>query len=155
MLRTMAVARKVPRLVLLGLLLLGLGSAHAYAQSCARSDFEAVVDDAAEALRQLNADNKPAFQDLLRKLKDKRGWDHDAYLREATPFVQDDTIDAYDQRSQDLLTDIANLGEEGSSSATPDCTLLAQLRDRMQDLVKAQTEKWSYMFTKLQTEIDK
>ncbi|MBU1210605.1 MAG: hypothetical protein KJ587_04935 [Alphaproteobacteria bacterium] len=141
--------------VVIGLLLVAIAHSGANAQSCARSDFEAVVDDAAEALRQLNSENKPVFQELLRTLKDKRGWDHDVYLREATPFVQDEKIDALDQRSQDLLTDIATLGEEGTAAPTPDCALLAELRQRMQELVTAQTAKWHYMFTKLRTEIDK
>lgn len=155
MLRTKAALTRLPVTLLIGLLLVGFAGATANAQTCARSDFEAVVDDAAEALRRLNAENKPVFQELLRTLKEKRGWDHDAYLREAAPFVQDEKIDALDQRSQDLLNDIANLGEEGTSAPAPDCALLVELRQRMQDLVAAQTEKWTYMFTKLRTEIDK
>lgn len=133
---------------------LASGRTHAQA-TCARSDFEAVVDDAAAALRRLNADNKPAFQELLRTLKEKRGWDHDTFLREATPFVQDENIDAYDQKSQDLLADIASVGEEGTSTQNPDCALLEKLRGQMQELVASQTAKWSYMFAKLQKEIDK
>ncbi|MCH9807687.1 MAG: hypothetical protein K0U74_08155 [Alphaproteobacteria bacterium] len=125
----------------------------ALAQSCARSDFEAVVDEAASSLRKLNAENKPVFQEMLRKLKDKHAWSHDVFMKNAEPFVQDETIDAYDQKSQDLLIDIATLGEEGSAAATPDCTLLDELRARMTDLVKAQTAKWSYMFAKLEKEI--
>lgn len=136
-------------------LMICVGGIPAGAQTCARTDFEAIVDDAAEALRQLNAKNKPVFQDLLRTLKEKRGWDHDVYLREAAPFVQDEQIDTYDRRSQDLLSDIANLGEEGTSAVTPDCALLAELRKRMQELVAAQKNKWTYMFAKLQNEIDK
>ena len=64
---------------------------------CAKADFEAVVDDAAGALRDLNLQNKPAFQEKLRQLKDKRGWSHDAFLKEAAPFVRDDKIAVYDQ----------------------------------------------------------
>ncbi len=44
------------------------------AAACKRADFEAVVDEAAAVLRDLNLKNKPAFQDKLRQLKDKRGW---------------------------------------------------------------------------------
>src|ERR1700730_8105308 len=47
------------------------------AKECAKADFEAVVDDAAAALRDLNLKNKPNFQEKLRQLKDKRGWSHD------------------------------------------------------------------------------
>lgn len=132
-----------------------LFASRAMAQSCARSDFEAVVDEAAGELRRLNAQNKPAFQELLRKLKVKRGWDQDVFLREAAPFVQDETIDRFDARAQELLFEIANLGEEGSSTQHPDCALLEKVRERMRQLVGSQSEKWSYMFAKLQNEIKK
>ncbi|MBU2582984.1 MAG: hypothetical protein KJ622_14835 [Alphaproteobacteria bacterium] len=155
MLRTKVLFAKPLLRLLMGVLMVCIGSVAAHAQTCARGDFEAIVDDAVEALRQLNADNKPVFQELLRTLREKRGWEHDVYLREAAPFVQDEKIDAYDQRSQDLLTDIANLGEEGTNAATPDCTLLVELRNHMQALVTAQKDKWNYMFTKLRNEIDK
>jgi hypothetical protein len=118
-------------------------------QVCAKADFEAVVDDAAGALRDLNMQNKPAFQEKLRQLKDKRGWSHDAFLKEAAPFVRDDKIAVYDQDSERLLTDISTLGQEGADAATPDCALLADLKSRMQTLVDTQTAKWTYMFAKL------
>jgi hypothetical protein len=118
-------------------------------QVCAKADFEAVVDDAAGALRDLNLQNKPAFQEKLRHLKDKRGWSHDAFLKEAAPFVRDDKIAVYDQDSERLLTDISTLGQEGADAPTPDCALLADLKTRMQTLVDTQTAKWTYMFSKL------
>jgi len=118
-------------------------------QVCAKVDFEAVVDDAAGSLRDLNMQNKPAFQEKLRQLKDKRGWSHDEFLKEAAPFVRDDKIAVYDQQSEQLLNDISTLGQEGADAATPDCALLADLKSRMQTLVDAQTAKWTYMFEKL------
>lgn len=119
------------------------------AQVCGKSDFEAVVDDAAGALRDLNMQNKPAFQEKLRQLKDKRGWSHDVFLKEAAPFVRDDKIAVYDQESERLLADISTLGQEGAEAPTPDCALLADLKQRMKTLVDTQTAKWSYMFQKL------
>jgi hypothetical protein len=118
-------------------------------QVCAKADFEAVVDDAAGALRDLNMQNKPDFQEKLRQLKDKRGWSHDAFLQEAAPFVRDDKIAVYDQDSERLLEDISTLGQEGADAPTPDCTLLADLQTRMHTLVDTQTAKWKYMFEKL------
>jgi hypothetical protein len=116
---------------------------------CEKAEFEAVVDEAAAALRDLNMQNKPAFQEKLRDLKDKRGWDHDAFLKQAAPFVRDDRIAVYDQESERLLTDISTLGQEGAEAPTPDCALLADLKKRMQTLVDTQTAKWTYMFQKL------
>jgi hypothetical protein len=120
-------------------------------QECAKSDFEAVVDEAAAALRDLNMKNKPEFQEKLRQLKDKRGWSHDQFLKDATPYVRDDKIAVFDQDSERLLNDISSLGQEGADAKTPDCALLLELRARMDVLVTTQTSKWTYMFEKLDT----
>lgn len=129
--------------------------AKAQAPACAKGDFEAVVDDAAAALRDLNAKNKPEFQDKLRQLKEKRGWTHDQFLKEAAPLVQDATIAGYDVKSTELLDAISTMGQEGSEAKTPDCALLQDLRGRMQTLVEAQTAKWTYMFGKVDGELAK
>lgn len=122
---------------------------------CAKADFEAVVDQAAAALRDLNIKNKPAFQEKLRGLKVKRGWSHDQFLKEAAPFVRDEQTAVYDQQSEELLREISSLGEEGSASAAPDCSLLVELTARMKVLVETQTAKWTYMFGKIDVELAK
>ncbi len=121
--------------------------------ACAKADFEAVVDEAAAALRDLNGKNKPLFQEKLRSLKSKRGWTHDQFLLEAAPFVRDEKIEAYDQSTDELLSAISTMGQEGAAANTQDCALLLELRARMRLLVETQTKKWSYMFGKIDTEL--
>ena len=135
--------------------LLGLAAASARAEDsqCAKTDFEAVVEQAAGALRDLNTKNKPLFQEKLRTLKVKRGWDHTQFLAEAAPFVRDDKIAVFDQSTDELLSAIASMGQEGAAAATPDCALLLELRARMKVLVETQTSKWTYMFEKIDTEL--
>lgn len=137
-----------------GLLLAAPAAAQAPAP-CVKADFEAVVDDAAAALRDLNQKNKPEFQDRLRTLKDKRGWSHDQFLKEAAPFVRDEQIAVFDQSSDQLLNDISTMGQDGAAAKTPDCALLAELRAKMAKLVDAQTSKWTYMFAKIDGELAK
>jgi hypothetical protein len=140
------------KLRLAGLLALSLAAA-AQAQTgtaptpgvCAKAAFEAVVDEAAAALRDLNFKNKPAFQEKLRRLKDKRGWSHDEFLKEGTAFVRDDKIAVFDQDSERLLSDISSQGQEGAEAKTPDCALMTDLRGRMKVLVETQTAKWAYV----------
>ena len=122
---------------------------------CAKSDFEAVVDEAAGALRDLNAANKPKFQEKLRQLKDKRRWAHEQFIREAAPLVADEKINAYDRQSNDLLEKIAMGGEAGAAAATPDCAVLDKLRASMKTLVETQSAKWTYMTAKLDAELAK
>lgn len=137
---------------------MGLSGAAVWAQApdaeaplplCAKIDFETAVDEAGAALRSLNATNKPLFQDKLRQLRDKRGWTTDQFLKEAAPFVEDEKINVWDEQAADLLDKITSMGQEGSASKSPDCALLAELRGTMKALVDTQTEKWTYMFGKI------
>ena len=123
--------------------------------TCTKSEFETVVDEAAAALRDLNAKNKPAFQDKLRQLKEKRHWSEDQFLNEAAPFVKDEQIETFDTQSNELLAKISSMGEEGSAAKTPDCAMLSELHAHMSVLVSTQTTKWTYMFGKLDVELGK
>ncbi len=135
-------------------LMLPAGASEAQS-ACAKADFEAVVDEAAGVLRDLNLKNKPAFQDKLRLLKEKRGWTHEVFLKEAAPFVRDDQIAALDKASEDLLAKISSMGQEGAEAKSLDCGVLAKLRGFMAELVGAQTAKWTYMFGKIDKELAK
>ena len=137
---------------LLGMAGAGLRAEEA-AATCAKADFEGVVEQAAGALRDLNSKNKPLFQEKLRGLKDKRGWTHEQFLTEAAPFVRDDKIEAFDLSTEGLLSSIASMGQEGASAKSPDCAVLLELRARMRVLVETQTARWAYMFEKIETEL--
>ena len=128
----------------------GPAAAQSPAQSCSKPEFESVVETAAATLRDLNARNKPGFQDKLRLLKDRRGWSTEQFLAEAAVYVQDERIADLDTRSSELLSRLNTMGEAGASAKTPDCKLLAELRATMKSLVDTQIEKWTYMFGKLE-----
>lgn len=117
--------------------------------SCERVEFETVVEVSATALHELNMHNKPLFQERLRRLKQQRGWSHDMFLKEATPFVRDETITVFDRTSEDLLKTISRMGQEGAAQSTLDCSRLIELRARMRLLVETQKSKWTYMFEKI------
>ena len=122
--------------------------------ACSKAEFEAVVDEAAGALRALNQQNTPVFQAKLRQLKDKRGWSHDQFMSQAAPLVRDETIAALDQKSEDFLQRITSGGQVAGGKA-PDCTLLAELRGTLKMLVETQKTKWAYMFEKIDQELRK
>ena len=142
--------------LVMGLLLapaLIASQAHAQAASCSKGDFESVVDQAAASLRDLTRQNTPQFQAKLRQLKDKRSWSNDQFMKEAEPFVRDDAIAGFDQKSEEFLGQIMSGGQSQSASATPDCALLLELRAAMKALVETQRTKWAYMFDKLDKEL--
>ena len=125
------------------------------AGSCSRADFEAAVGEAAQALRELNQVNKPTFQAKLRQLKAKRGWSHDQFLAEAAPIVQGQKIAGYDDEAAGFLARIEQLGAEGTSAASPDCSRLAEVRQSMTSLVDVQKAKWAYMFQRIGAELER
>jgi hypothetical protein len=96
----------------------------------------------------------PRVQEKLRALKEKRNWSHDDFI-EAKPFVRDEKTAVYDQTTDELLSAIASMGQEGAAAAAPDCALMLELRARMKLLVDTQSAKWSYMFQKLDGELAK
>lgn len=132
------------------------GATAAVADTCNRAEFESVVATASETLRDLTAEKKPIFQDKLRNLMEKRGWTYDQFVKQAAPLVADDKVGAYDQTSSDLLSKINRMGEAGTadvgSGSAPDCKLLHDLRATMAALVATQTEKWVYLFAKVDAE---
>ena len=106
-------------LVLAALLvaLFGARAALAQAPPCSKADFEAVVDEAAGALRGLAQQNTPHFQASLRQLKAKRGWSDDQFLKEAEPLVRDEKITGFDRTSEELLARITGAGQAGAAGA--------------------------------------
>jgi hypothetical protein len=144
--------------LMVGALLAGLAGADtvgAQPPQCSKAEFEAVVDEAAGALRDLARENTPQFQGRLRQLKAKRGWSDEQFLKEAEPLVRDDKIAGFDQQSEAFLSRITSGGQAGASSGQPDCALLAELRTAMRSLLETQKAKWAYMFEKIDKELGK
>ena len=138
----------------------GVGSAFsqtaAPAGQCAKADFEAVVNDAGAALRDLTQQNLPVLQGKLRQLKDKRSWSNEEFLKQAEPLVRDETVAGYDKKSEELVTRIAGGGGQGETAATaPDCTLLTSLQGDLKLLVDTQKAKWTHMLGKVDQELTK
>jgi hypothetical protein len=127
--------------------------ARAEAAICQRSDFEAVVDEAAAALRTLNQANRPHYQAKLRQLAAKRGWTLDQLTREGVELVRDQTITDFDQRSSELLERISGTSGVDRDGKTPDCRVLAEIRGHLRTLIETQRAKWAYMLEKVEREL--
>ena len=144
------------------LLVLMLGASRAalsqasQAATCAKADFEAVVNAAGAALRDLAQQNTPVFQAKLRQLKDKRSWSNDEFLKQAEPLVRDEKIAVYDKTSEELVARITGGGSQGETPAAgPDCALLTGLQADLKLLVETQQAKWTHMFAKVDQELAK
>lgn len=146
--------------VLLLALMLGISRAAlsqaAPAATCAKADFEAVVNAAGAALRDLAQQNTPVFQAKLRQLKDKRSWTNDEFLKQAEPLVRDEKIAGYDKKSEELVVRIAGGGAQGETAAAgPDCALLDGLQADLKLLIEMQQAKWTHLLARVDQELAK
>jgi hypothetical protein len=131
------------------------GTALSQGAACAKADFEAVVNAAGAALRDLTQQNTPVFQAKLRELKDKRSWSNDEFMKQAEPLVRDETIAGFDKKSEELVTRITGGGGRSEAEPAPDCTLLAGLQGDLKLLVETQQAKWTHMLAKVEKELAK
>jgi hypothetical protein len=122
--------------------------------ACGKADFEAVVNSAGAALRDLAQQNAPLFQAKLRQLKDKRNWSNDQFLQQAEPLVRDETIAGHDKKSEELVARITGGGGQAESAA-PNCALLAGLQEDLKLLLETQQAKWTHMFARIEQELAK
>jgi hypothetical protein len=121
---------------------------------CGKADFEAVVNAAGAALRDLAQQNTPVFQGKLRQLKDKRNWSNDEFLKQAEPLVRDDTTAGYDKKSEELVARITGGGSQGeTAAAAPDCAVLVSLQGDLKLLVETQKAKWTHVLAKIDREL--
>jgi hypothetical protein len=133
-----------------------LAQAAAAAAACAKSDFEAVVNAAGAALRDLTQQNTPQFQAKLRQLKDKRSWSNDEFMKQAEPLVRDEKVAGYDKASEELVARISGGGSQPEAeSASPNCTLLTSLQADLKLLVETQQAKWTHVLAKVDQELAK
>jgi hypothetical protein len=123
---------------------------------CAKADFEAVVNDAGAALRDLTQQNLPLLQGKLRQLKDKRSWSADEFPKQVEALVSDETVAGYNKRSDELVTRITGGGAQGeAATAAPDCALLTSLQGDLKQLVDTQKAKWTHVLAKVEAELGK
>jgi hypothetical protein len=149
-------ARVCAAVVVVLLALAGAGqTALSQGAACAKADFEAVVNAAGAALRDLAQQNLPALQGKLRELKDKRSWSNDEFQKQADPVVRDETIAGYDKKSEELVARITGGGGASEAGPAPDCALLTGLQDDLKLLVQTQQAKWTHMLAKVQQELAK
>ena len=142
-------------------------SLSAHAEDCGRDAFAAVVGDANIQLSTLNEANKKSFQEKLQQLKVRSGWSDADYVTQATPYVQDERIAAFDSDNKALLARIPQLGGVAQSTralasaavmpgnaADPRCAMLNELRSLMAKMVENTQAKWRHMVGKLENALD-
>jgi hypothetical protein len=144
--------------VVLVLLLAPLGASRAafsQAAACAKADFEAVVNGAGAALKDLANQNTPVFQAKLLQLKDKRSWSNDELKQQAGPLLRDEKTAGFDKQSEELVARITGGGKAEAEPAAPNCALLTGLQADLKLLLETQQAKWTHVLARIDQELAK
>jgi Skp family chaperone for outer membrane proteins len=141
------------------LLFAGLASAAAAlsasplpALACTAADFGAVVDQTAQALRDLNINGAQRFQAKLRSLREKNGLSEDEIQARAAA-LQDDKMDEFNREVDSLFSQMDALSQTPNDKIN--CEKLEELKRVRDRLLTVMGQKSGYMLAKADVELDR
>ncbi len=120
--------------------------------NCSQADFDTVVDQAGENLRNYNRKATPKLQAKLGTLKKQKKWQKVKTDAEILERLHDNKLALLDTEANSLLTTIDTLGQT-SEAATPDCKQLSELKSASAKLLSVMKTKSDYLIQKIDKEI--
>ena len=135
----------------LAVLALSVSGEPVLAATCPAEQFGAAVDQSGAALRAYNAEAQPRLKERISVLKSKKGWPDEGYEEKAYDYLQDDRMAGFDTRSNDLLTKIDTLGQQGEKGGA-DCAALDDLKAAGGELLGVMKAKSAYMLERIDKE---
>ena len=129
-----------------------LGAPAPQAATCTAKDFAAAVDQSGASLRALTLEAQPKLQERMRRYKAAKNLSDTEYENSALDAIQDSKLDAFDQKSSDLLLTVNSLGRV-PDGAEPDCAKLDQVKSAAAELNTVIKAKSDYMLQRLDEKI--
>jgi hypothetical protein len=129
-----------------------VAASHARAQTCTAADFGAVVDQTAQALRNLNGAGSQRYQAKVATLKEKHGFSQ-AEIEARTTGLQDEKIAAFNREIESLVAQMDVLSQTPNAKIT--CEKLDELKRVRDRLLTVMGQKSGYMLAKVETELEK
>jgi hypothetical protein len=123
----------------------------AHAQNCTAADFGAVVDQTAQALRDLNGSGSKRFQAKVAALRDKHGLSS-ADLDARTTGLHDDKIEEFNREIETHVAQMDVLAQTPNSKIT--CEKLEELKRVRDRLLTVMGQKSGYMLAKVEAELE-
>jgi hypothetical protein len=145
------IGQKSLGLVLSAALFASLCGGTARAQNCTAADFGAVVDQTAQALRDLNGSGSKRFQAKVAALRDKHGLSQ-ADIEARATGLQDDKISEFNREIEVLVSQMDVLSQTPNAKIT--CEKLDELKRVRDRLLTIMGQKSGYMLAKVEAELD-
>ena len=122
-------------------------STTAHAQPCEPAQFDAVIDETGEHLRQFSAKSQPALHAKFERLGATRNWPSQDAIDRGYQFVSDKRTADLDQRARKLLIELHSIGDPADGKAG--CPELARLRSVAEQLREVTAAKFAHMSLKV------
>ena len=130
----------------------GMGTVAANAQSCTAADFGAIVDQTAQALRDLNSNGGKRFQTKVAALRDKNKLSQ-ADVEARIADLHDSKIEEFNREIEMLVAQMDVLSQMPSSKIT--CDKLEELKRVRDRLLTSMGLKSGYMLARVEDELER
>jgi hypothetical protein len=129
-----------------------VATGQARAQNCTAADFGAVVDQTAQALRELNGTGSQRYQAKVASLKEKHRLSQ-GEIEARTTGLQDDKIAVFNREIESLVGQMDVLSQTPNAKIT--CEKLDELKRVRDRLLAVMGQKSGYMLAKVESELEK
>jgi hypothetical protein len=143
--------RAFPGLLLSATIFIGAGGGAAYAQTCTAADFGSVVDQTAQALRELNGSGSKRFQTRVAALREKHRLSQEE-IDARTTDLHDEKIGELNREIESLVAQMDVLSQTPNSKIT--CEKLEELKRVRDRLLTVMGQKSGYMLAKVEAELE-
>ncbi len=121
------------------------------AQNCTGADFGAVVDQTAQALRDLNVNGSKRYQAKVAALREKNRLS-DTDIEARTTSLHDEKVDGFNREIESLVAQMDMLSQTPAAKIT--CDKLDELKRVRDRLLTVMGQKSGYMLAKVEAELD-
>ncbi|MGB0084248.1 MAG: EipA family protein [Rhodomicrobiaceae bacterium] len=128
------------------------GTGESRAAPCSTADFGAVVDQTAQALRDLNLNGSKRFQEKLHFFQEKYKLSEDEIQARAAA-LQDDKMDEFNREIDSLVNQMDALSQTPNERIN--CEKLEELKRVRDRLLTVMGQKSGYMLAKADSELDR
>ena len=132
-------------------IVIGAGAGVAQAETCTAADFGSVVDQTAQALRDLNSNGSKRFQAKVTALREKYNLSQ-AEVDARTTDLHDEKIDEFNREIETYVAQMDVLSQTPNSKIT--CEKLDELKRVRDRLLTMMGLKSGYMLAKIEDELD-
>ena len=132
-------------------IIIGAGAGVAQAETCTAADFGSVVDQTAQALRDLNSNGSKRFQAKVTALREKYNLSQ-AEVDARTTDLHDEKIDEFNREIETYVAQMDVLSQTPNSKIT--CEKLDELKRVRDRLLTMMGLKSGYMLAKIEDELD-